>query len=107
MFMRFRGGGIGHKVTREWDDFLQREGCDPPLDDHDEDIVDNVESEDSADELEEEIEIEMGDGIGEEREDGINSESDESEGEEDDIIVADEGEELDKEIWAQEGYGPL
>jgi len=26
MFMRFRGGGIGHKVTRDWDDILQREG---------------------------------------------------------------------------------
>ncbi|KIO03576.1 hypothetical protein M404DRAFT_26885 [Pisolithus tinctorius Marx 270] len=23
MFMRFRGGGIGHKVSREWDSFLQ------------------------------------------------------------------------------------
>jgi hypothetical protein len=105
MFMRFRGGGIGHKVTREWDEILQREGRDPPLDD--EDVVDDLESEDSADELEEDIGIEMGDGIGEEREDGMNSESDESEDEEDDIIVADEGEELDEEIWAQEGYGPL
>ena len=81
--------------------------CDPPLDNHDEDIVDNVESKDSADELEEEIEIDMGDGIGEEREDGINSESDESEGEENDIIIVDKGEELDEEIWAQKGHGPL
>ena len=23
--MRFRGGGIGHKVTRDWDEFLQRD----------------------------------------------------------------------------------
>ena len=103
MFMQFRGGGIGHKVTWEWDGFLQCKGCDPPLDN--EDIVNDLESEDSksADELKE-IGIEMGDGIGEERED---SELDESEDEEDDIIVADKGEELDKGIWAQEWYGPL
>ena len=107
MFMWFRGGGIGHKVTREWDELLQCEGHDPPLDD--EDIVDNLKSEDHdlADELEEEIGIGESDGIGEERDRVINFESDESEDEEDDVIIADEGEELDKEIWAQEGYGSL
>jgi hypothetical protein len=26
MFMRFRGGGIGHLVSREWDSFLQSDG---------------------------------------------------------------------------------
>ncbi|EGN94895.1 hypothetical protein SERLA73DRAFT_155586 [Serpula lacrymans var. lacrymans S7.3] len=25
MFMRYRGGGVGHKATREWDSFLQKE----------------------------------------------------------------------------------
>ncbi|KAG2154064.1 hypothetical protein DEU56DRAFT_952119 [Suillus clintonianus] len=27
MFMRFRGGGVGHKVTREWDEFLRNDGA--------------------------------------------------------------------------------
>ena len=107
MFMWFRGGGIGHKVTREWDELFQCKEHDPPLDD--EDIINNLKSEDhdSADELEEEIGIGEGDGIGEERDGVINFESDESEDKEDNVIIADEGEELDKEIWAQEGYGSL
>ena len=41
--MRFRGG-IGHKVTHEWDEFLQREGCEPLPDD--EDIGIELQSED-------------------------------------------------------------
>ena len=99
MFMWFRGGGIGHKVTWEWDELLQRKGCDPPLDD--EDIVDDLESKDHdlADKLEEEIGIGEGDGIGKERDGVIHFESDKREDEEDNVIVADEGEELDKEIY--------
>ena len=26
MFMRFCGGGVGHKVTQEWDEHLQCKG---------------------------------------------------------------------------------
>lgn len=106
MFMCFRGGGIGHKVTREWDEFLQHKGCDLPLDD--EDIDNDLGSENSGDEPEEEIKIGKGDGADEaERDEIMNSKSDESEGKEDNVIIADEGEELDEEIWAQEGYGSL
>jgi len=103
--MHFRGGGIGHKVTHEWDEFLQCEGHEPPLDD--EDIGDaDLQSEDSEDELEWDIEVRVGgtDGGGDEVR---NSESEESKGEEDDVIIADEGEELDEDIWAQEQYGSL
>ena len=105
MFMRFRGGGIGHKVTREWDEFLQREGREPPPDDEDIDI--ELQSEDSEDELEREVGVGTGDGMDEEEDELGNPGSEGSEGEEDDVIVADEGEELDEDIWAQEGYGSL
>ena len=27
--MRFHGGGIGHKVMRDWDELLQKEGHNP------------------------------------------------------------------------------
>ena len=102
--MRFRGGGVGHKVTRKWDEFLQREGHEPPLDD--EDIGIESQSEDLGDELEWEVGV-TGDGIDEEGDELGNSELEESDGEEEDVIVADEGEELDEDIWAQEGYGAL
>ena len=102
--MRFRGGGVGHKVTREWDEFLQREGREPPPDD--EDIGIESQSEDSGDELEWEVGV-TGDGIDEEGDELGNSELEESDGEEEDVIVADKGEELDEDIWAQEGYGAL
>jgi hypothetical protein len=26
MFMRFRGGGVGHQITRDWDEFLRNDG---------------------------------------------------------------------------------
>ena len=102
--MRFRGGGIGHRVTREWDEFLQHEGREPPPDD--EDIGLEVQSEDSEDEPEWEVGVGTGDGMDEGDEHG-NPELEESEGKDDDVIVADEGEELDEDIWAQEGYGSL
>ena len=40
--MHFRGGGIGHKVTHEWDEFLQCKGHEVPLDD--EDVGNDLES---------------------------------------------------------------
>ena len=105
--MRFRGGGIGHRVTREWDDFLQHEGCKPPLEK--EDVSNELQPEDSedGDKPEWDNRIGMGEGMGEEGEELTNSKSDESKGEEDDPVVAGDGEELDKEIWAQDGYGSL
>src|SRR6267154_3146610 len=33
MFMRFRGGGVSHQVTREWDEFLQNDGAVVSIDD--------------------------------------------------------------------------
>ena len=105
--MRFRGGGIGHRVTREWDEFLQREGRKPPLEN--EDVNNELQPEDpeDGDEPEWDDGIGMGEGMGEEGEELTNSKSDESESEEDDPVVAGDGEELDEEIWAQEGYGSL
>jgi hypothetical protein len=101
MFMHFRGGGIGHRVTREWDGFLQHEGRKPPLEN--EDVSNELQPED----FEDGDEPEWDDGIGmnEEGEGLDNSKSDESDDEEDDPVVADDGEELDEEIWAREGYG--
>ena len=58
--MWFRGEGIGHRVTREWDEFLQREGRKLPPDD--EDIGLEVQSEDLGGEPEWEVGVGMGDG---------------------------------------------
>ena len=109
MFMRFRGGGIGHKVTREWDEFLQREGRKPPPNDEDVEPID-LQPEDSESELEDEIEQDGQGGDEPSDTDSSSSDSDgsdESEDDEDDILIADEGEELDEAIWAQEGYDAL
>ena len=103
--MRFRGGGIGHKVTCKWDEFLQHKGRKLPPDD--EDICIEVQTKDSEDELEWEVGDGMDDGMDEEGDELGNPELKESEGEEDDVIVADKGEELNEDIWAQEGYGSL
>jgi len=106
--MRFRGGGVGHMVTREWDELLQREGREAPLDD--ENVGNDLKSEDSDDELAWDVGVGTqapGDGMDEEGEALGNSDSDGSEGEEDDIVIADDGEELDEDLWAQEGYGSL
>ena len=44
MFMRFRGGRVGHKATWDWDLFLQRDGH-PNLDSSDSDHSDDLEME--------------------------------------------------------------
>lgn len=108
MFMRFRGGGIGHKATRDWDQHLQKEGR-VPRDYHDGD---------DAEEPTDAINREVDDGIDIGDEDEVDLDPEENEGQEDegvdgdyenrlDQVVADEGEELDDDIWAQEGYGAL
>ena len=100
-------------MTREWDEFLQHKGCNAPPDN--EDVSGDLQPEDLEDEPEWDIGVGTGEGMDEgmdEPEGGpgeeqvIDSESDESE-DEDDAIVADEGEELDEDVWAQEGYGSL
>ena len=101
--MRFRGG-IGHKVTCEWDEFLQHKGHEPLPDD--EDIGIKLQSEDLEDELEWEVGVGTGDGMDDEGDELGNSELEESEGKEDVVVIADEGEELN-DIWDQEGYGAL
>lgn len=79
--MQYRGGGIGHKISRRWDEFLQSDGP----------SMDHVEEEGDRDENEEEED----------------EEEDENEEEEEDRIEADEGEELDDDFLAAEGYGAL
>ncbi|KAG2125107.1 hypothetical protein DEU56DRAFT_825868 [Suillus clintonianus] len=94
MFMRFRGGGVGHKATRDWDEFLQREG-------HDEAGSNSSDSEEGVE----------GEGSESEDDDGgleVDEEQD-GQGDEDveDRVIADDGEELDDDVLAQEGYGAL
>lgn len=93
MFMRFRGGGVGHKPTRDWDEFLQREGREVRQDfdsrgEEEEEVLSEEEENDAGDE-------------------GNRGENASDEEHEPDQVVADEGEELDEDIWAQEGYGAL
>jgi len=95
-------------VTREWDELLQHKGCEAPLDD--ENVGNDLKCEDSDDELAWDVGVgtqALGDGMDEEEEALGNSDLDGSEGKEDDIVIADDGEELDEDLWAQEGYGSL
>jgi len=111
MFMRFRGGGIGHKATRDWDDILQHEGHGA------EEVVrgDNEDTDMGGEDLEAEEEVEegwdddavddnAGDGDGDDDSSGDDDDEDEDE---DDCIVADEGEILDDDVLAGEGYASL
>lgn len=102
--MHFRGGGSGHKVTCEWDEFLQHEECKPPP--SNEDLRSNdLQPED----IESEDKIQPDGQIGE---DPNNSDSnslepngsDNLEEEGENILIADEEEELDETVWAKEGY---
>ena len=99
--MRFRGGAVGHKSMRQWDDILQRDGhgADKNRDDMDMEDADPNGSED--DWIDDENDIEEVD------------DDDSSDGEEreylddEDRVVADNGEELDDDVLAEEGYGVL
>jgi hypothetical protein len=96
MFMQFWGGGVGHKATRDWDEFLQSEGHEPnEVGDDSSDEENDEEEEDSEDE---DIEAD----VNEEPEDSSSDEEDEE-----DIVIADNSEELDDDILAEEGYGAL
>jgi hypothetical protein len=69
MYMRYRGGGVGHKISRTWDDFLQSDGAQMTNDSEDKDK--------------------------------------DKDKDDPDRVEADEGEELDDDILAAEGYGAL
>ncbi|KAG2070620.1 hypothetical protein BDR04DRAFT_1155262 [Suillus decipiens] len=115
MFMRFRGGAVGHKGMREWDDILQREGHVP------EDSDDETEDMDEAaitEEFDEDgiAEGDKGDAdedeCDEEDEEGNNNEIEEDDDDglmdnDEDEIIADDGKELDDNILIEEGYGAL
>ncbi|KAH7890138.1 hypothetical protein F5I97DRAFT_1924654 [Phlebopus sp. FC_14] len=120
MFMRFQGGGIGHKVTRDWDKFLQREGRKAPNDSEDEMNSFRMEGKGTwKDVLDEEADEEGtkkgGDNEGSDEKadkkgakEGDSDDNKESEDDnEEDLLVANEGKELDEYIWEQEGYGTL
>ena len=107
MFMRFRGGGVGHQITRSWDDILQGEGDIPTDCDIDEALMQlpslaggSVEGDEdeAADDHDEDLEQHAGEGAAEETAE-----------EEIDIIegVADEHPVHDEDILAQENYGTL
>jgi hypothetical protein len=105
IFMCFHGGGVGHQVTREWDEFLQHDGAVVSVDDDEHlafevgDDDDDKHGEDDADNDEDDEDDGDNDNNGKDgHEEGINDE---------DQIRADEGEELDDNILAQEGYGAL
>ncbi|KAI6016519.1 hypothetical protein EDC04DRAFT_2608460 [Pisolithus marmoratus] len=83
MFMRFRGGGVGHMASRHWDGFLQSD-C-PKFKARKDETFDTEYSGSDVD-----------------------SDSD-SDGQENDEVVEDivagNGEELDDAIYIEEGYG--
>jgi len=98
MFMRFRGGGVGHKVTREWDDFLQSDGAATKVEDSDdeEDPDVDMDASENADE----------NGVEDDAELDENEEEDDEE-EDPDKVMANSDEELDDDVLAREGYGAL
>jgi hypothetical protein len=91
MFMQYRGGGIGHKITCEWDEFLQSDGAWVVKEDGEEE----GDGDDVEDRDEEEEEEEGGMGMRERKEMVP------------DRIETDEGEELDDIFMAEEGYSAL
>ncbi|KAG1864616.1 hypothetical protein C8R48DRAFT_656144 [Suillus tomentosus] len=90
MFMRFRGGGVGHKVTREWDEFLRNDGAVPSHEE--EDVQLDPEESDMEDEA---VDDHDSDGSAHE---------DPGDDEENEVWV---DEELDDDFLACEGYGAL
>ncbi|KAG2739152.1 hypothetical protein P692DRAFT_201873415 [Suillus brevipes Sb2] len=124
-FMRFRGGGIGHKAMWDWDEFLQGEGCKTQsiaqedsrrgdeLDLEDEGEIEDLEEQDEED-TDEEDDEEGDEDDDDDDEDDDDSDEDDDEDDEDeddeddeDRVLADEGEELDDDLLAEEGYGAL
>lgn len=99
--MRFRGGGIGHKITREWDEFLQRDGA-PDQQDTAASDDEDLDIEGAEGDLEEEL-VEF-----DKDEDDRETDDEEEDDEEDpDRVIPDSDEELDDDVLAQAGYGAL
>ncbi|KAG0692838.1 hypothetical protein DFH29DRAFT_882002 [Suillus ampliporus] len=105
MFMRFHGGGVSHQVTQEWDEFLQNDSAVVSIND-DEDLEFELGEVDDKDDDEDDKDDEDD---GEEDGDNNNNSKDVCEDgiDDEDQIRADDGEELDDNILAQEGYGAL
>ena len=105
--MWFRGGGVGHKATCNWDEFLLQEGqAEDPVDGTEQEELANTAQQDGSEENDEPVEEEEGDVAGEAEKWEEDVERDKYE-QELDRVVADEGEELDDDILAWEGYGML
>ena len=111
MFMRFRGGGIGHTVTREWDEFLRNDGATPSNDEdmgveesQKLDINDNGDGDGDDDDDDDD---DNGDGDGDDDDD--DDDDDDASKESVSDLGLDDGEELvdDDDVLAQEGYSAL
>jgi hypothetical protein len=107
MFMRFRGGAVGHKAMRDWDQLLQREGHGVAGDEQTSDDEDNdagsgsVEVESEEDSMDEDDEPTGSDGSDNEEDKEIPGDESGDEGD----VMADDGEILDDDIFEAEGYG--
>jgi hypothetical protein len=95
MFMRFQGGGVGHKVTREWDEFLRNDGAVPS----DEEEVIQLE------ELQKDDMPLVDEAMDDDDSDGSAPEDLDDDGSEENEYWVDE--ELDDGLLAREGYGAL
>ena len=115
--MRFRGGGIGHKVMQDWDELLQKEGHDPAdefLDESDKESskINKPERNPQTGQNEEVVDEYDKDGIWQEWEGKDEDEDEAMEGTGNigdgiDGVVADDGEDFDEAIWDVEGYDAL
>jgi hypothetical protein len=110
IFMRFRGGGIGHKAMQEWDKFLQGGETESGAQEDSEMWGDESDLEDEGDmeDLEEEGTDEDEEGTDEDEE-GSDADvgQDDDDDDEDDRVLADKGKELDDDLLAEKGYGTL
>ena len=93
--MRFRGRGIRHKATRNWDEFLQWEGQEPQTDDLNKELETEQagEEEDEDDNNANENEVEEGDAEDEEPDEELDD------AHEVDHLVVDDREELNKDMY--------
>lgn len=116
MFMRFRGGGIGHVASRHWDTFLHADGNDergaPKTKREAEgDEIDALDAGDEVAEAEEDIVGQSNDSDSDKSGDSSDNDSGDDKEDLDDGngngAIADEGEELDDNVLDQEGYGAL
>ena len=113
--MRFRGGGVGHKVTHDWDSILE-DDCDEKMSEaQDEDGVDGEgdshesmaeasDSEEWEDDEETEWKSLM---VG--RNGGSDSDDDTDESEQEDTLGEhdNDGQEMEEDLYGNYGYGAL